>query len=273
MSSRSDMRLTPKKYEHDPIVVHRESAMTRDISFARHMRSPGDDGYRTPTIEDTENDLTEQASGATLFQPRGSRIRQAHTSALQALHISSYRKSEGDGVQGGDDLALPQSAAEASATALGWKKRIRHITWAFFTLTMATGGIANVLYFGKYAIALRCILVNVLITSNLVPYRFRGLDTIGIVFFLFNLVLYVLIWCLLIARFYLYPYTFKASFLHPTESLFVPASLVSFGTILINISQYGPDHTGPWLTYAVGILFWIDAALAVISSAGIYLIL
>jgi hypothetical protein len=55
--------------------------------------------------------------------------------------------------------------------------------------------------------------------------------------------------------------------------LFVPASIVSFGTILINISQYGPEATGPWLRYAVGVLFWIDAALAVIFSAGIYLLL
>lgn len=105
------------------------------------------------------------------------------------------------------------------------------------------------------------------------PYRFRGLETIGIIVFLFNIVLYIAIWCLLLARFYFYPYTFRASFLHPTESLFVPASVVSFGTILINISQYGPGHTGPWLAHAVGVLFWIDAALAVIFSAGIYLLL
>jgi tellurite resistance protein TehA-like permease len=63
------------------------------------------------------------------------------------------------------------------------------------------------------------------------------------------------------------------SLTHPTESLFVPASIVSFGTILINISQYGPEATGPWLSYTVGVLFWIDAALAVIFSAGIYLLL
>jgi tellurite resistance protein TehA-like permease len=55
--------------------------------------------------------------------------------------------------------------------------------------------------------------------------------------------------------------------------LFVPASVVSFGTILINVSQYGTDNAGPWLTNAVNILFWVDAALAVISSAGIYLLL
>jgi len=135
---------------------------------------------------------------------------------------------------------------------------------------MATGGIANVLYAGK-AGATSNIWQAVLI--NTVPYRFRGLETIGTVVFLFNIVLYLIIWCLLLLRFYLYPYTFKASFLHPTESLFVPASAVSFGTILINISQYGPKRTGEWLVHAVGILFWFDATLAVIFSAGIYLLL
>jgi hypothetical protein len=52
-------------------------------------------------------------------------------------------------------------------------------------------------------------------------------------------------------RFYLYPFTFKASFLHPTESLFAPATIVSFGTILMNISQYGPSYTGAWLDRTV----------------------
>jgi tellurite resistance protein TehA-like permease len=99
------------------------------------------------------------------------------------------------------------------------------------------------------------------------------LETIGIIFFLANIVFYLIIWALLLTRFYLFPYTFKASLLHPTESLFVPASVVSFGTILINVSQYGTDNAGPWLTNAVNILFWVDAALAVISSAGIYLLL
>lgn len=109
--------------------------------------------------------------------------------------------------------------------------------------------------------------------ENAVPYRFRGLKTIGDIVFLTNIALYIMVWGLLIARFYYYPYTFKASFLHPTESLFVPASVVSFGTILINVSQYGAGSTGDWLQRAVGILFWIDATLAVMFSAGIYVLL
>lgn len=91
--------------------------------------------------------------------------------------------------------------------------------------------------------------------------------------FIANIIFYIVIWIVMILRFYYFPYTFKASFLHPTESLFAPAAIVSFGTILINVSQYGPKHTGEWLRQAVSVLFWFDVALSVISSAGIYLIL
>ena len=111
------------------------------------------------------------------------------------------------------------------------------------------------------------------VLTRAVPFRFRGLETIGTVIFLFNIVLYLGIWSMLLTRFYLYPYTFRASFTHPTESLFVPAVAVSFGTILINIVEYGFGKTGLWLNHAVLVLFWFDAALAVFLSVLIYMIL
>ncbi|KAF4248113.1 hypothetical protein CNMCM8980_006402 [Aspergillus fumigatiaffinis] len=196
----------------------------------------------------TEDERVLHNNELSLLSPTtGRAIQQARSSALEALHNHSFYKYDNESVP------LSRRDTDASAASLSWKKRIRHFTWAFFTLSMSTGGIANALY-------------NV-------PYKFRGLETIGIIVFLFNIALYITIWCILLLRFYLHPYTFRLSLTHPTESLFVPASIVSFGTILINISQYGPEATGPWLSYAVGVLFWIDAALAVIFSAGIYLLL
>lgn len=74
-------------------------------------------------------------------------------------------------------------------------------------------------------------------------------------------------------RFYFFPTTFKNSFTHPTESLFAPATAVSFGTILINIVQYGMSEVGSWLSKATYVLFWLNAVLAITLSISIYLIL
>ncbi|KAI9719787.1 MAG: hypothetical protein M1812_003275 [Candelaria pacifica] len=142
---------------------------------------------------------------------------------------------------------------ESERSSLGWRDRLKHFTWAFFTMTMATGGIANVI--------------------SAVPYRFRGLYTIGCIFMILNIVLFMFNVLIISLRFYLYPYTFRSSFLHPTESLFVPTSLVSIGTILINITQYGLSNSGYWLNVASLVLFWIYAALAFLLSFGAYLIM
>lgn len=78
---------------------------------------------------------------------------------------------------------------------------------------------------------------------------------------------------MLIIRFRTDPSSFRASLTHPTESLFVPAFLVSFGTICITIVEYGADRAGEWLTDTVLVLFWINVSLAVSLSITIYMIL
>lgn len=55
-----------------------------------------------------------------------------------------HRHSTGTRVTGRDD-----SLDEEKPKRLSWKQRVKHVTWAWFTLTMATGGIANVLHHGK----------------------------------------------------------------------------------------------------------------------------
>ncbi|PGH29618.1 hypothetical protein GX50_07626 [[Emmonsia] crescens] len=237
-------------------------------SIPRYLRRPGDDGYRTPTIEDVEKDSVfpfpdqllsiPSSQSDVLISPVLERLRsrasQQTTGSKNSRHDATATGAKTNGMKatnGFNDAVDTSLPSDDWPLELPWKERIRHFTWAFFTLTMATGGLANVLYF--------------------VPYRFRGLDTIGIVVMLINIVLYCCIWGLLLTRFYHYPYTFKASFMHPTESLFVPASIVSFGTILINISQYGPPRSGEWLDTTTWILFWFNATLAVMFSAGIYL--
>lgn len=105
------------------------------------------------------------------------------------------------------------------------------------------------------------------------PFRFPGLDAIGIIFFLLNIVLFLINVAMISLRFYCHPETFVASIMHPTERLYFPASVVSFGTILINISQYGPSHSGPWLNSAVTVLFWFDCGLALLASMVVYILM
>ena len=90
---------------------------------------------------------------------------------------------------------------------------------------------------------------------------------------LVNILLYIIIWFMIITRFTRFPWTFRASFTHPTESLFAPAFAVSLGTILINIVEYGSGSVGPWLTHTVLVLYWFDCGLAMVLSIGIYLVL
>lgn len=121
---------------------------------------------------------------------------------------------------------------------------------------MATGRISNVIYNNSTStLNMPFHYRSSAVDSKIVPYRSRGLDSIGIIFFLANIAFYIAIWGLLLTRFYLFPYTIEAFRLHPTKSLFAPASVVPFGTTLIYILQYRTDNTGPWPTNIVLILF------------------
>lgn len=128
--------------------------MATESDLPRHMRIPGEDGYRTPTIEDAERALS--VLGAVEESPGGG-IREAHSSALDAaLQRASSRATvktkpdkEAAACREYNGLGLFGLKRTVSGE-LSWKKRIRHVTWAYFTLTMATGGLANVLYQGLH---------------------------------------------------------------------------------------------------------------------------
>ena len=118
------------------------------------MRSPGDDGYRTPTIEDAERTL----SILGVVDSSASQAREVHSTALdnvlQKVSSRANDRAVGKEKENGlsdckdHDFDPNETDIDYSAKQLSWKKRIRHVTWAYFTITMATGGLANVLYQG-----------------------------------------------------------------------------------------------------------------------------
>lgn len=96
---------------------------------ARHRLRPGQDGYLTPTIEDFDH-------------PANARNRKTQgpgplsTQKNAAEYTSAHEKRES--LQ--QHQTNQSSQHNSSIGKLGWKRRIKHITWAYFTLTMATGG-------------------------------------------------------------------------------------------------------------------------------------
>ena len=125
-------------------------------------------------------------------------------------------------------------------------ERIDHFTWAWYTLTMSTGGIALLL--------------------SVQPHTFKGLDTIGKVVFILDLVLFILLTTAIAIRFARTPSRLPASIHHPTEGLFFPTFLLSISTILGGMQRYGVPSTGVWLTVTLRVLFWMYVAVTFLSS-------
>ena len=102
------------------------------------------------------------------------------------------------------------------------------------------------------------------------PNKFPGLITIGKIFYVTNLVLFVLFTALITARFILVPPKFVASLLHPVEGLFFGAYWVSVSLILNGAQSYGVPSSGPWLIKALEICYWMYCGIVFIVGVGQY---
>lgn len=113
-----------------------------------HVQHSSNDGWRTPVIEDDDHPLNRWRSQQReerrnnveshfsaqdeLAKERLDRLRKAQKSMLRR-HSNSFR------FHPVHDEHLP------------WRERVKHTSWAWFAMTMATGGLANVLHAGTLA--------------------------------------------------------------------------------------------------------------------------
>lgn len=120
------------------------------------------------------------------------------------------------------------------------------IPWA----SMSTGGIALVL--------------------ALTPHRFRGLDTIGLVVFLFDLLCFLLISGCLLLRFLLYKNTFHRTLTRPREALFVSTFFLSIAALLSNAEKYGSlflrSEAQEGLAVFLRVTFWLYVSVTFLLS-------
>ncbi|KAK8083104.1 hypothetical protein PG996_001885 [Apiospora saccharicola] len=147
---------------------------------------------------------------------------------------------------------------------LPFRLRVTRITWGWFPCTMSTGAVA------------------VLISQQ--PFTFAGLTTIGQIFFIVDLVLFLTFSSLIAVRFALKPKAIVASLHHPSESFFFGAWWVSLALLLNCAAAYGipglggasgggASGGGAWLVGALRVLFWIYFACALLVAVVQYYII
>lgn len=117
------------------------------MTSPKNLYRPGQDGYRTPTIEDYE--LHHSRSPMSNGCPTPCTTPVYRDPGLPNNSLQLHLPYLCAGPDGRHHLNLSNThLAHSILQKLEWRERIRHYTWTFFTMTMATGGIANVLYTG-----------------------------------------------------------------------------------------------------------------------------
>jgi hypothetical protein len=136
----------------------------------------------------------------------------------------------------------PPKEEMTSLTSGSLRDRVRCYTWTWFTMTMATGGVANVLFSSIDTQFLEKLVSN----AAPAPYRSDWLRIVGAIVFLFNMGLFLMNAVLLTLKFMWSPGSFKASFTSQSESLFISACVsdtLFLGMIYMSCSIEAPAST------------------------------
>ncbi|GAB0132379.1 hypothetical protein EsDP_00000818 [Epichloe bromicola] len=133
---------------------------------------------------------------------------------------------------------------------LGFKQRLHHFTWAWYTLPMSTGGLA-LLIFAQ-------------------PHQFPGLKTIGLVVYIINILIFVTITSLMAARFIIHSGDMSKSIKHPREGFFLPTFFLSVATLITSTDRYAIPKDDVGLVWAVSGAFWAYVAVTLMLAIGQY---
>ncbi len=101
------------------------------------------------------------------------------------------------------------------------------------------------------------------------PHRFEGQTIIATIFYVLNIILFLVFLALSVARYTLYPWVWMRMLTHSGQSLFVgtfPMGLATIinATVLIAVPAYGN-----WAIQLAWALWWIDVALSVLTCFGV----
>ncbi|KAF3941862.1 hypothetical protein ABW19_dt0210624 [Dactylella cylindrospora] len=130
------------------------------------------------------------------------------------------------------------------------RQRLHHFTWAWYTLTMSTGGI-SLLIFAQ-------------------PFQFPGLRVIGWIFYISNLIMFVVVCTGMIMRFIYHKGSFGASLKHEREGFFFPTFWLSIATLITSTQRYVIPENDENLLWGIQLAFWAYAFFTFLLAVGQY---
>jgi tellurite resistance protein TehA-like permease len=98
-----------------------------------------------------------------------------------------------------------------------------------------------------------------------IPYHARWLTIISEIFFVLNIILFLLFALISALRYTMYPQLFPAVLRHPHQSLFLATFPVGLATLINMIVLVCVPAWGQGMAIFAWVLWWIDSVLAVIT--------
>ncbi|KAL4888652.1 voltage-dependent anion channel [Aspergillus ambiguus] len=143
------------------------------------------------------------------------------------------------------DCAMLGEQFEKKPAPISIRERLRHFTWAWYTLTMSAGGLA------------------LLLGSQ--PNTFKGLKEIGLAVYLLNLLFFALVCSTMAGRFIIHGGLVE-SLCHEREGIFFPTFWLSIATIITGLYRYFGTDAERSFVIALEVLFWIYCACTLLVA-------
>ncbi|KAL0258892.1 hypothetical protein SLS55_006396 [Diplodia seriata] len=162
-----------------------------------------------------------------------------------ALHLSQHKLSIDD-----EKFKMGSDEEGGAPGKVSLRERLSHVTWAWFTTSMSTGGLALVL--------------------GSAPKTFPGLEEIGKAIFIFNIILFVFLSMAIAARFAMCPQAFRNSLLDGHEGFFMPCFFLTISTMINNVQIYLVPGVEEFLEKVMRDVFWAYIAVTLSLAVGFY---